>query len=474
MKTLMIAAPASGNGKTTISMGILRALRHRGLDICGYKVGPDYIDPAFLTAAAGKAARNLDLYLQGEAGVLYNLRQGQSEYALIEGVMGYFDGIYNTWRNSSYHLASLLKTPTVLIYTPKGEMFSAIPKIKGMADFENSTIQGVIFNQVSRHYYELLKDALDEHTSLKALGYVPKMKDVELESRHLGLVQSIEIEDLDHKIDAVAEQIAGHVDLDALIDMMEEFDTVNLKKHSPQIPPAPPLENGGMSSFTHSFPPFSRGGAGGILAETPCRENIRTAVAKDEAFSFYYTENLELLEQYCQVTYFSPLRDEELPDCDLLYLGGGYPEVFHRELSENTVMLQTIRDYIENGGCVYAECGGFMYLTESVDDAKMLGIFQGTTRLTTRLQRFGYIDIELKEDCLLGKKGTRFTGHEFHKSVSEVNGDTLFQIHKTLGEKHWECGYRYKNVVAGYPHINFLGHPGILQHMLEYVKGVAH
>lgn len=200
--------------------------------------------------------------------------------------------------------------------------------------------------------------------------------------------------------------------------------------------------------------------------------NLRIAVAKDEAFSFYYTENLELLEQHCRVSYFSPLRDKQLPDCDLLYLGGGYPEVFHRELSENSVMLQAIRDYAECGGCVYAECGGFMYLTESVEEAEMVGIFQGKTRLTSRLQRFGYIDLELKLDCLLGRAGTRFTAHEFHKSISDVQGDTLFTIQKTLGAKRWECGYRYKNVVAGYPHINFLGHPGILQHMLETVKRI--
>ncbi|MCP4397384.1 MAG: cobyrinate a,c-diamide synthase [bacterium] len=448
MKTLLIAAPASGNGKTTMSMGILRALRRRGLDVCGYKVGPDYIDPAFLTAAAGKAARNLDLHLQGEAGVLYNLRQGRSEYALIEGVMGYFDGIYNTWRNSSYHLASLLNVPTLLIYTPKGEMFSAIPKIKGMAEFEDSTIQAVIFNKVNRHYYELLKEALEQHTALKVLGYVPTLDDVELESRHLGLVQSIEIGDLDRKIETVAEQIAGHVDLTALVDMMQEYNAVGLGDDSS-------LE---LKSTT--------------LPGNLRPRNIRVAVAKDEAFSFYYIENLELLERHCELLYFSPLRDEQLPACDLLFLGGGYPEVFHRELSENSAMLRAIRDYAERGGCVYAECGGFMYLTESVEEAEMVGIFRGKTRLTPRLQRFGYIDLELKQNCLLGRAGTRLTAHEFHRSISDVQGDTLFTIQKTLGAKRWECGYRYKNVVAGYPHINFLGHPGILRHMLDTVEQI--
>ena len=440
MKTLMIAAPASGSGKTTITMGLLRALKNRGLDVVGYKVGPDYIDPAFLTAAAGQPARNLDLHLQGEQGVFYNLKQGQAEYGIIEGVMGYFDGISNTWQNSSYHLSTLLHTPTVLIYTPKGEMFSAIPKLKGMAEFPRSMFQAVILNHVSQHYYELLKEAVEQHTTLKVLGFAPKMDEIELKSRHLGLVQSVEIHELDHKIETVAYVLSQHLDMEQLIGMMS----------------ACPVED----ALNDPFKGFN-------LA----RRDITVAIAKDEAFSFYYTENLELLSQTCRVVYFSPLRDAQLPPSDFVYLGGGYPEVFHLELSENTSMLRSIKEYADQGGYLYAECGGFMYLTESVEDAPMVGLFRGKTRLTPRLQRFGYIDVTLKQDCLLGQAGTTFSGHEFHKSVSDVTGDTMFHIRKTLGTNTWECGFRYKNVVAGYPHINFLGHPGVLQHILDTVEG---
>lgn len=437
MNMLMIAAPASGSGKTTMTMGLLRALKRRGRDVAGFKVGPDYLDPAFLAAASGKPARNLDLHLHGEHGVAYQLRRTQADYGIIEGVMGYFDGIGNTSRNSSAHLAALLNIPTVLIYAPKGEMFSVVPKLLGMAQFPGSTIQAVILNNVAPSYYDLLRDAIEAHTPLKALGYFPKTEDAALNSRHLGLVQSVEVQDLERKIETIADRIEAHVNLSALLDLMRP----------PQIPDV-------------SCP---------LLDALP-QTSLTVAVAKDEAFSFYYAENLELLERCCRVVYFSPLRDAALPECDLLYLGGGYPEVFHHALSDNVAMRRSIKDYVERGGCAYAECGGFMYLTESVEDAAMVGIFPGATRLTPHLQRFGYIDIELKRDCLLGKRGDRLTGHEFHKSASDVSGETVFQIRKTAGTSAWECGFAYKNVVAGYPHISFLGNPSVLPHLLTYVE----
>jgi len=437
MNMLMIAAPASGSGKTTITMGLLRALKRRGLDVAGFKVGPDYIDPAFLAAASGKPVRNLDLHLQGAHGVAYQLRRTSADYGIVEGVMGYFDGIGNTWRNSSFHLAALLKIPTVLIYSPKGEMFSVVPKLLGMAQFPDSKIQAVILNNVTPSYYDLLCDAIEAHTPLKVLGYLPKTEDAALNSRHLGLVQSVEVADLDGKIETVADRIEAHINLSALLDLMRP----------PQIPDV-------SCTALDALPQTS----------------LTVAIAKDEAFSFYYAENLELLERCCRVVYFSPLRDAALPECDLLYLGGGYPEVFHQALSDNAAMRQSVKAYIECGGCAYAECGGFMYLTESVEDAAMVGIFTGKTRLTPNLQRFGYIDIELKRDCLLGKRGDRLTGHEFHKSASDVSGETAFHIRKTAGEKAWECGFTYKNVVAGYPHISFLGNPSVLPHLLTYVE----
>ncbi len=437
MKTCMIAAPASGSGKTTVTMGLLRALKNRGLDVCAYKTGPDYIDRAFLEAASGTPAGNLDLHLQGEQGVYYALARAQSEYCVIEGVMGYFDGIYNTYRASSYDIARLFNIPTVLIYTPGAEMFSIIPKLKGMAEFEQSTIRAVIFNNVTPHYYALIKEAAEEYTNLTVLGFLPKMEDVSLPSRHLGLVQQSEIGDLDKKMTKIANALEEYVDIPALLRLME----------SGQVE-AKEVALNALQTY-----------------------DVTVAVGRDQAFSFYYRENLELLERVCRrVVYFSPIHDASLPACDLLYLGGGYPEVFHTELSRNAAMIASIKQHIEQGGYVYAECGGFMYLTESVDDVPMIGIFQGHTRLTKRLQRFGYIDIELTKDCLLGKAGDQLTGHEFHKSVSDVEGQPLYHITKTLGTRTWECGYRYKNVLAGYPHLSFIGNLKAFNTLLTNVE----
>jgi cobyrinic acid a,c-diamide synthase len=435
MKTILITAPASGSGKTTITLGLIRALKNRGMEVCAFKTGPDYIDRAFLEQASGLPAGNLDFHLQGRGGLAYSLSRAPADHCIIEGVMGFFDGISNTFENSCFDIARQLDIPSLLVYSPKGEMFTAIPKIKGMLDFPGSTINSILLNNVTPRYFELLKGALEEYTDLKILGYVPKLEKGVFESRHLGLVQSNEIDDLDAVLDHVASVVSETVDLDQLLTLMRS-------PRLPEIPLEPRL-------------PESR---------------VRIAVARDKAFSFYYRENLELLESCARVTFFSPLKDSKLPACDLVYFGGGYPEVFRQELSENKEMLSAVREYGESDGYIFAECGGLMYLAQSIEDSEMVGLFQGNCQLTKSLQRFGYIDLELKEDCFLGKKGTRFTGHEFHKSITTIEAPTVFDIQKTRGSARWSCGFRYKNVIAGYPHISFLSNMKILRHMLNWIE----
>ena len=432
MKSILITAPASGSGKTTLTMGILRAIRNMGLDACAFKTGPDYIDRAFLEKACKGRTGNLDMHLQGKEGVLSALSLISAEYCIVEGAMGYFDGIYNTYINSSYDISKELGINSILVYTPKGEMFSAIPKIKGMAEFEASSIKAVIFNNTSGKHYEMLKEALEKYTNLKVLGFLPKMDAAELKSRHLGLVQSIELEDIDLKIEEISKIVSANIDLDGIINLMKDIN----------IGSEPDIR----------------------------RYDIKAAIAKDKAFSFYYSENLDILERACDVTYFSPMEDECLPKCDLLYLGGGYPEVFKKELTKNKTMLASIKEYSRNGGYIYAECGGFMYLTESIDGEPMVGVFSGQPGLTSKLQNFGYIDMELKVDCILGSKGDKATAHEFHKSVSEIQKDTIFEISKTMGNSTWEGGYLYKNTYGGYPHISFLGNIHVLQNILDSVE----
>lgn len=432
MKSILITAPGSGSGKTTITMGILRAIRNMGFDTCAFKTGPDYIDRAFLEKACKGRAGNLDMHLQGKEGILSALSMASAEYCIVEGAMGYFDGIYNTYINSSYDISKKLGINSILVYTPGAEMFSAIPKIKGMAEFEASSIKAVIFNNTSEKYYEMIKEAVEKYTNLKVLGFLPKMDAAELESRHLGLVQSIELEDIDSKIEEISKMVIANIDLDGIMQLMKDIKAGD----EPDI-----------GSY-----------------------DIKVAIARDKAFSFYYSENLHLIEKACKVTYFSPLEDDGLPQCDLLYLWGGYPEVFKKELAKNRTMLASIKEFSQKGGYIYAECGGFMYLTDSIDREPMVGIFTGESKLTHRLQNFGYADIELKLDCMLGSKGDKITAQEFHRSVSEIQSDTIFKIKSAMGKGTWEGGYLYKNTYGGYPHINFLGNLFVLKNMLDSIE----
>ncbi len=438
MKSLLISAPASGSGKTTITLGLIRALKNKGLDVCAYKAGPDYIDRAFLEKASGKPAGNLDMHLQGIEGMHFAFSKALAEHCIIEGVMGFFDGISNTYLNSCYDISRRLQIPTLLVYAPKGEMFSVIPKIKGMAEFEQSTIRSVLFNRVSEKYYKLLSSAVKEYTDLEVAGYVPKIDQAAIDSRHLGLVQSEEIKDIDQKIEIMAESLAKTADLNAIESLM-----------------SPPLVNATPEAFSLR------------------QYDATIAIARDKAFSFYYRENLELLEACCRVVYFSPLQDRKLPECDLIYFGGGYPEVFRQELAANASMLEAVRSYGNNGGFIFGECGGFMYLLEYIEDSKMVGLLPGKCTLTKSLQRFGYIDLVLSRDCFLGPAGTKFTGHEFHKSTARVECPAIYDIRKTKGDARWSCGFHYKNIIAGYPHINFLSNMELLKHMLSTVE-VSH
>lgn len=432
MKTIMITAPSSGSGKTLITLGLLRALKKRGLNICGFKTGPDYIDTKFLELSSGERAGNLDFHLMGEEGVKYALSMAEGEYSIIEGAMGYFDGIYNTYENSSYDISKRLDINTILVYTPKGEMFSAIPKIKGMVDFAGSKIKGIILNKVNKGIYLLLKEKIEEYIGIEVLGYIEENENLAIKSRHLGLVQGMEIENIEEIIDEASVIVDRNIDINKILNIMNEIDTK----------------------------PF----------HYPKKRNISVAIAYDKAFSFYYSENLKLFENVCLVKYFSPLKDKKLPPCDILYLGGGYPEVYRKELSKNTAILKDIKKFADKYGTIYGECGGFMYLTDEIEDSKMCGVFHGKSKMTDKLQRFGYINIELKEDCLLGKKGDKLTGHEFHKSETYVNGNEVFKITKPMSKKKWDCGYKYKNVLAGYPHVHFLGNMKSFNNMLDVVE----
>ena len=428
----MITAGSSNQGKTTITLGLLGALKNRGLDLAPYKTGPDYIDSKYLELAAGNTSGNLDIYMMGRRGIEEALSLNGREYGLVEGAMGYFDGIYNTYENSSYDIGNYLDIPAILVYEPKGEMFSAVTKIKGMVDFSKGRIKGVIFNKCSPKIAEMLTGPIKDHIGIEVLGYVPKDEKLQIGSRHLGLLQPHEIKDIENQIDYISKTLEETLDIDLLIELMGEIELVELEE----------------------------------ITQT----KLKIAIAYDEAFSFYYSENIRLLEGLADLVYFSPLRDKELPeDLDLIYMAGGYPELYKEELSSNKGLLEDIRSYAAGGGHILAEGAGLMYLAESIDGYPMLGIIDGRVKMTDRTQKFGYTEMEFLKDTSFGKKSESIKGKEFHRSLIETEAEEILWVTKPRNPRKWKCGYIHKNVLAFYGHINFLGNMNIILRYLESI-----
>lgn len=432
MKTIMITGPSSNSGKTVLTLGIIRAIKNRKINVSAFKTGPDFIDTKYLELASGKRAGNLDMHLMGREGIFKSLEMNVGEFAIIEGAMGYFDGIYNTFENSSYDISKELNVPSILVYSPKGEMFSAIPKIKGMVEFPGSSIKGLILNKVSKTMYELLKEKIEEYIDIKVLGYLPYNDELNIESRSLGLIGAEEKLDHEELIDKASKAVEKTINIDEILQMAK---SLNVKPY-----------------------------------EYKKRRNIKVAIAYDKAFHFYFNENLKLLENICEVEYFSPLKDPKVPDCDLIYIGGGYPENYLEELFNNKRMIDSIYIEAEKGKHIISEAGGFMYLVSSIENYDMVDIFKGKSTMTNRLQRFGYVDIELKEDTIFGKKGSKIPGNEYHKSVIEIEDKPVFNIKKPKSSRTWQCGYKYKNTLVYYQHINFLGNINSFYYLLDNIE----
>ncbi|MBZ9636658.1 cobyrinate a,c-diamide synthase [Clostridium sp. FP1] len=431
MKSIIIASNCSGGGKTTVTLGIMKALKNRGFKVQGYKVGPDYIDPAFHTKITGSDSRNLDLYLMGEAGVKASFSRGDGDLGVVEGVMGLYDGKGTDTSYSTYHISKVLDLPIILVLSPKAQVATLCAEINGIANFKDANIKGIILNNVTESYYNLLKASIKENCNLKVLGYLPKDDRLDLKSRHLGLIQSSEVEDLEEKIEICAQLLEKHLDMNLLLDGFKESEKYIDKFH---------VEYKGK----------------------------KIAVAYDKAFSFYYKENLELLEELGQVIYFSPIEDDELPsNIDFLYIGGGYPEVFIKELSQNASMLESIKKSLNNGLRCYAECGGLMYLTlgeklgvEEQTSNNTVGFFEGYYTLTKKLQNFGYAEIKVELDNNIISKNMSINCHEFHKSTVELEAENVFKLSKQIydgSHKSWKCGYALKNTLAAYGHVHFFG-----------------
>ena len=328
MKRLMIAAMSSGSGKTVLTCGLLAALKARGIGVEGFKCGPDYIDPMFHRKVLGVPSRNLDLFLQGEQGLLATLGKQTKDVALVEGAMGFYDGVNGTHQASAWQVAQRLGLPVILALRPGGSSLTLAAQVKGMLDFRpDSQIRGMVLTACKPSLYAHLRPILEEETGLPVLGYLPPMEEARLESRHLGLLTAGEITDLNGRFAKIAARLEKTVDLDLLLSLAAE---------------APKPQGTGSKPSS-------------------CRCTI--GVAWDEAFCFYYEDNFDTLRQSgAELCFFSPLGDAALPPVDGLYLGGGYPELYARKLSENKTMRDAIREAVQKGMPTVAECGGFLYL----------------------------------------------------------------------------------------------------------------
>lgn len=423
---IMIAGTGSGCGKTTITCGILRALINRGLKVASFKCGPDYIDPMFHSKITGAKSRNLDMLMCGENTVkqLFSENSKGMDISIVEGVMGFYDGLgTNTTDYSSNDLSNKTSTPVILVVNCKGMALSVAAIIRGFQEFSKNNIQGVILNGINPGMYSMYKELIERNNGIKVLGFMPNLPEVAIESRHLGLVTANEIDDLRNKIDIMAENAEKFIDLETIIEIASSAPKLSYEETT-------------IEKIGHS----------------------RIAIARDKAFCFYYEDSLNLLRKLgAELISFSPLNDKILPeDIDGIIFGGGYPELYGDQLSNNITMLESIRDAVKIGIPVYAECGGFMYLGSSIEGQKMVNALNSSSLLTDRLQNFGYIKLTAKYDNLLCKKGETINAHEFHYSKSDDDGDD-FTATKISTGKERACIFANDNIFAGYPHLHLWG-----------------
>ena len=448
---ILLAAGASGSGKTLITCGLLQALVNRGLKTASFKCGPDYIDPMFHSRVIGAKSRNLDTFFTDSETTKYLFCENavDCDISVMEGVMGFYDGVAGTTtKASAYDLASVTDTPVILIVNSRGMSVSLAAYVKGFMEYrKDSHIQGVIFNQMSPMLYPRMKELLEKELNIKVLGYVPKMDDCVIESRHLGLVLPDEIPELKENLHRLAEVLEKTLDIDAILQLAESARELSAKE--PRI------------DFCLKHP-------------------LRIGVADDEAFCFFYEDNFRLLRKMgAELVHFSPIRDKKLPaGLDGLLLYGGYPELNGKELEKNTSMREEIQKALSGGMPCMAECGGFMYLHEQMEDMggvfrKTCGVIPGKCFRTPRLTRFGYITLTARKP-VFGRSAEEIgeiPAHEFHYFDSENCGSD-FHAAKPLSKRGWDCIHSSSNLLAGYPHIYYYGNPQIprafLMKCLEY------
>lgn len=460
---ILIAAAGSGGGKTTVTCGLLRLLVQRGYNPCAFKCGPDYIDPSFHQRVLGVPSYNLDPFFMGKEGLrhLYEIHSKGRDISVIEGVMGYYDGLGFTGEASTYSVAAALRIPVILVVDCKGMSHSVMAVVEGFVKHRQpSMIQGVLFNRMPLSLYEKAAEAV-RSMGLIPCGCLPESGGLRLESRHLGLMMAQEVRDFSAKIDDLAGKLAETVDVDGILGLAESVGAENAGAESVGE------DSLGADRLFHMRAGENRPHDGESEQSAP---PLRVAVARDEAFCFLYEDNLNFLrEKGAEPVFFSPLHDEGVPvSCDALYLSGGYPELYAGQLADNSSMKQDIRQKIAAGMPCIAECGGFLYLHEQLEAQEgsapprfyeMAGVIPARAVNRRRKGRFGYIEATLRGDCLLGKKGDSFRAHEFHYWESEADCADLY-VRKPGNGSDWMEGVCTETLYAGFPHLYFYGSPG--------------
>ena len=442
---ILIAGTSSGSGKTTATCALISLLRRRGMKVKAFKCGPDYIDPMFHKTVSGVSCTNLDPFFCDGNLLRFLLCKDSSQIIVIEGVMGYYDGTGREGPdNSTFTVAEQTDTPALLVVDGKSSAISALAVIEGFLHFvPESHISGVLFNRMTPANYENIKALIYDRfgDAVVPAGFIPPLpEECLIPSRHLGLVTASEIKDIQERLKKTADLCTRTIDTEVILSIAGkaselEFNTPAIKKF----------------------------------------ESVKLAVARDNAFCFYYDSTLDMLEKMgAELSFFSPLADEEVPkERDGLIIGGGYPELYSDQLEKNLRSKESVCKAIAYGMPTIAECGGFQYLGETLDGHKMCGVLKNSSYKTERLVRFGYITLTSRKDGLLGPAGTKFKAHEFHYWDSTDNGNA-FTAEKPDG-REWECAVMTDTLYAGYPHLflpsNILAAEAFYKKCLEYKEG---
>ena len=442
---IMIAAPQSGSGKTLITCALLQALKEKNYYLESFKCGPDYIDPMFHKTVLGISSRNLDPFFTEDSITRMLLAKGQDsrDLAVIEGVMGLYDGLGGIREEaSSYALAKATNTPIILTVNARGMGRSLLALLSGFLQYDTAhLIKGVILNQTPSSFASVLAKEIEETFHIPVVASFPVRDDVRIESRHLGLVMPYELEDIQSRLKIASQVLCENANIEQILEIAKS---------------APKLEYDVKRDIKQKL----------------TEKTIRIGVARDEAFCFYYEDNLDLLKSLgAKLIFFSPLHDDTLPkDLDGILFGGGYPELYLKELEENESMRNSVKSAIENKMPSLAECGGFMYLHDTIFDSekkpyKMAGVIHACCMKKERLVRFGYLTLNSKTDSFL-QKGETIRGHEFHYYDSEDNGECAI-AKKPVGTRSWECVHAGSDHWWGFAHLSYYSNPKFAEKFAE-------